>query len=27
MSNSVGFGGHNVSIVFGRPGTRLAREA
>ena len=25
MSNSFGFGGHNVSLVFGRPGTRLTR--
>jgi 3-oxoacyl-[acyl-carrier-protein] synthase II len=27
VSNSFGFGGHNVSIVFGRPATRLARRA
>jgi 3-oxoacyl-[acyl-carrier-protein] synthase II len=27
MSNSFGFGGHNVSLVFGRPSTRLARRA
>jgi len=25
LSNSFGFGGHNVSVVFGRPSTRLAR--
>ncbi|WP_333767124.1 beta-ketoacyl-[acyl-carrier-protein] synthase family protein [Streptomyces sp. IBSBF 2435] len=25
MSNSFGFGGHNVSLVYGRPGTRLSR--
>jgi 3-oxoacyl-[acyl-carrier-protein] synthase II len=25
MSNSFGFGGHNVSLVYGSPGTRLAR--
>jgi 3-oxoacyl-[acyl-carrier-protein] synthase II len=27
VSTSFGFGGHNVSLVFGRPGTRLARRA
>ncbi|HEY3872241.1 MAG TPA: beta-ketoacyl-[acyl-carrier-protein] synthase family protein [Actinocrinis sp.] len=26
LSNSFGFGGHNVSVVFGRPSTRLARQ-
>ncbi|SHM35536.1 beta-ketoacyl-[acyl-carrier-protein] synthase family protein [Actinacidiphila paucisporea] len=25
MSNSFGFGGHNISLVYGRPGTRLSR--
>jgi 3-oxoacyl-[acyl-carrier-protein] synthase II len=25
MSNSFGFGGHNVSVLYGRPGTRLTR--
>jgi 3-oxoacyl-[acyl-carrier-protein] synthase II len=25
MSNSFGFGGHNVSVVFAQPSTRLAR--
>jgi 3-oxoacyl-[acyl-carrier-protein] synthase II len=25
MSNSFGFGGHNVSLVYGLPGTRLSR--
>lgn len=27
MSNSFGFGGHNVSLVYGLPGTRLSRTA
>ena len=27
MSNSFGFGGHNVSLVFGRPSTRLDRAS
>jgi 3-oxoacyl-[acyl-carrier-protein] synthase II len=26
VSNSFGFGGHNISLVFGHPSTRLARE-
>jgi 3-oxoacyl-[acyl-carrier-protein] synthase II len=26
VSNSFGFGGHNISLVFGHPGTRLARD-
>lgn len=27
MSNSFGFGGHNVSVVYGRPGTRRIQQA